>query len=258
MNCKDIVEKYLSELKSNFITEPTKYGCNVITPYMAFNGEPLSFYVEEKGEYLRITDGGNTLLDLKTINVNTNSGNERELYTEILKLYQIGETNGEIFVDADINNFAQRLIFYLDAIHSLYDLEFFVKPSRRKSFHKAVSEYCDVNDLKCDYLKTITIGTFEHTIDIMSKNHANLIQTVGTTEIQPTLKAFAGKKMFPFLELEIPKYKTEKDKYDRVVIYDEIIDWDVQSMDLMKEFSDNIYTWKNTKKEKILEDLLEV
>jgi hypothetical protein len=46
--------------------------------------------------------------------------------------------------------------------------------------------------------------------------------------------------------------------YYRVIIYDETVEWDNQSIGLMEDFSDDLLTWKNTKKEKKLERLLTV
>ena len=86
MNCKDIVIKYLKSLELNFITEPTEIGCHVITPFMGFNGEPIHFYVEEYSGFLRLTDAGNSLLDLKTLDIDVSNGKEKEIQSKREKI----------------------------------------------------------------------------------------------------------------------------------------------------------------------------
>jgi hypothetical protein len=260
MHCKDIVKKYLKELEINFITEPTDFGCHIITPFMGFNGEAIHFYVEEYDGFLRLSDAGNSLLDLKTLDIDISSGKEKEIYDEILRLYTVGESDGEIILDTKIDELSKKLIFYINALQSIYNLEFIKTPSRKKKFVQTIREYCIVNELKHLYLEKITIGNnIIEPIDLMSKDHKNLIQTVGTTvEIQSSMRKFAETKIIPFIYLELPKYKKFKDKYYRVIIYDETVDWDENTIYQMEEVSEEIITWDKTKKEKKLEKLLTV
>ena len=259
MICKEIIKNYLSHLQKSFIVKQTELGCHIITPFMAFNGEPINFYIEEIPGGLRLTDAGNTLMDLKTIHIDVDSGKEEQVYSEILHLYEVGEQDNEIIVDTSLEQLADRLILYINGLQALYNMEYLTIPSRKKTFHQTVHDYCETNELKHKYMQKIKVGDVEDTIDIMSIDFKNLIQTMGiVAEFPQNMKAFAEKKLFIFMKFEIPKYISEKEKYKRIIIFDESINWDNQCMSLMEDFSDKLITWNNTKKEKELEKLLTI
>lgn len=259
MICKDIIKKYLSHLQESFIVKQTELGCHIITPFMAFNGEPINFYIEEIPSGLRLTDAGNTLMDLKTIHIDIDSGKEEEIFSEILHLYEVGEHDNEIIVDTSLEQLADRLVLYINGLQAIYNMEYLTIPSRKKTFHQTVHDYCETNELKHKYMQKIKLGYVEDTIDIVSIDFKNLIQTIGIVgESLQNMKTFAEKKLILFIKLEIPKFVSEKEEYERVIIYDESINWDNQCMSLMEDFSDKLFTWSDTKKEKKLEKLLTV
>lgn len=254
MKCKDIIEKYLSFLKENFIVKETHLGCYIITPYIGYNGESIDIYIEELGGgVFRITDSGNTLVDLSTINVDVNSGKGKEIFKELLELYEINEEAGELFVNVyNIDDLPKKLNLFINAINSILCLEYLKMPAREKKFSQIVHEYCSLNDLKHYYQRQIVIRNVKHTIDISSIDLKNLIQTIGTTiDIPSTMKRFTEVKIFPFVEIETSP--TERDKYYRVVIYDDSIEWDNESTAIMENHSDELLSWKEREK---LRDIL--
>jgi len=249
MKCKDIIEKYLSFLRENFIVEETDLGCYIITPHIGYNGEPIDLYIEEAGGGIfRLTDSGNTLVDLSTVNVEVNSGKGKEIFEELLRLYEIKEEMGELFIELDsIEELPRKLNSFIDVIHSILDLEYLKVPAREKKFSWMVHEYCSLNDLKHHYMKQIAIRNVKHTIDILSIDFKNLIQTIGTsTEVPSTMKRFTEVKIFPFIEIETNPQ--EREKYYRAVIYDDSIKWDNESMAIIENHSDELFSWKERKK----------
>ncbi len=254
MKCKDIIEKYLAFLKENFIVKKTELGCYIISPYISYRGEPIDIYIEEleKGIF-RITDSGNTLVDLSTINIDVNSGKIKEIFEELLELYELKEEGGELFVEVNrLEDLPKKLSMFINALHSILDLEYLKTPARERKFSYLVHEYCSLNNLKHYYQKQIIIRRVKHTIDITSLDLKNLIQTIGTTlDIPSNMKRFTEVKIFPFVEMEaIPE---QKEKYYRVVLYDDTISWDSESMALMETHSDEIFGWKEREK---LKDIL--
>ncbi len=256
MICKGIIKNYLTFLEESFHIEETPNGCRIITPFIGFNGESITFYIEQQENFLKLTDKGNTLIDLEIKHIQVDSDKEKEIFDEILKLYEVYEESGKIVVYTDENNLAYNLSLYINALQSLYSMEYMTPPARLKPFNKTVREYCKLNKLEHKYLLPIKIGTMPYTIDIMSIDFKNLIQTVGTSiDVRSHMRTFTKEKMVPFLTLELEKYAEEKKKYYRVAIYEDELSWDDESLLLMTDYSDDIIKWTDRKK---LEPLLTV
>lgn len=256
MICKDIIDNYLSYLKQSFVTENTTTGCRIITPFIGFNGESIIFYVEQYGENLRITDKGNTLIDLEVKDVHIDSGKEKEIFDDILNLYEIKEESGRIIVDTNIEKLSYHLILYINALQSLYCMEYISAPARFKPFTQTVHEYCELNKLMHEYKYRITLGVVKYTIDIVSMDTKNLIQTIGTNiQMKSYMKDYTEGKIFPFLTLALEKYSLERNRFYKVVLYEDEVQWDNESMALMEDYSDLILKWTERKK---LEKLLTV
>ena len=257
MICKDIIKNYLSFLKESMVVEETNRGCHIITPFIRYDNEAVDVYIEQlDSNRLRLTDAGNTLMDLEVVNVSVNFGKEQEIFLNLLKLFDIYEESGELYLDTNLEEFSSKLSTFINALQSISDLEYLKAPSRLKSFHQVVHEYCVMNELKHKYLYQLTIGDGRYTVDVSSEDLKNLIQTIGTqVEIPRSMIRFTEQKVFPFLLMELEKYKIEKDKYYRVVMYEDSIAWDDQSMALMEDYSDDILKWSERKR---LETLLTV
>lgn len=257
MICKDIIKNYLSFLKESFIVEETNRGCHITTPFIRYDGEIIDIYIEQlDSDRLRLTDAGNTLMDLEVVNINVNFGREQELFLELLKLFEIYEESGELYYDTNLKMLPQKLSIFINALQSISDLEYLKTPSRLKSFHQIVHEYCVMNQFEHKYLYQLPIGDGIYTIDVSSIDIKNLIQTFGTqVEIPRNMVRFTEQKIFPYLLMETDKYKIEKEKYYRYAMYDDSIDWDNQSMALMEDYTDDIIKWSERKK---LEPLLTI
>jgi len=254
MICKDIINKYLSYLEQSFVIENTRTGCRIITPFIGYNGESITFYVDQLGDNLRITDKGNTLIDLEIKDIHIDSGKEKEIFDDLLNLYELKEESGRIVVDTDIQNLPHFLALYINALQSLYCMEYISSPARLKPFTQIVHEYCELNKLIHQYKYRIKLGAVNYTIDITSMEVKNLIQTIGTNiQMKSYMKDYTEGKIIPFLTLELEKYLQERTKFYRVILYEDEVNWDNESMALMEDYSDEIIKWTERKKlEKLL------
>ena len=150
-----------------------------------------------------------------------------------------------IVKDTKIDSLGNDLLNYINALHMFSDLEYLSTSARTKSFSDQVHEYCNKYKLKHSFRMGINIKGFVYHLDIVDFKEKNLIQTNGVpTDETATMRNHTIIKTFPFVEIELAKIE----RYYRVIMYDDNINWDSGSMVLMENHSDDLIKWREKKK----------
>jgi len=243
-NCEEYIRAYLNFLSESFSFEFTEQGCIIYTPFIGYDGDPIGFYIKETGdgEYL-IRDMGDTLLHLQMFGIDITRGGNKELFNNILSIYDVNELNDEIYLKASRENLGDNINSFVLALQAIMHLEYRKTPAKPVDFNKKLHQYCEASQIPHKYQITIT-AKGKHIIDISSIDERKLIQAFGTVLETPSqIKRYTEVKLFPFLELELLERKEYK-----VSLYDEKTSWDIDSMVLMESYSDDVIKWSDRKK----------
>ena len=248
-NCTDYYVQYIEYLQKSFTVEQTPYGCVIYTPNIGYNGDPITLYIFDVSENeCVISDMGETLFNLDIYGINVGRGGYKEIFNNIISIYNVNESNNEISTKTSIENVGKCINSFISAIQAIQNLEFKKMPPKPIAFPKLVHQYYTANQIPHKYKSEITTKS-RHFIDIMSMDGKTLIQAFGTsTETPSDIKRQTEIKLFPFLELKIEDRKEYK-----ISLYDERVRWDRESIPLMESYSDEMVKW--SQKDKIISAL---
>ncbi|MDP2845279.1 MAG: DUF1828 domain-containing protein [Candidatus Methanoperedens sp.] len=243
-DCMEHIQQYLSFLRESFTFKSTEQGCMIYTPFIGYDGDPVSFYINEidDGNYI-IRDMGDTLLYLEMFGIDATRGGNKEIFENILSIYNVKELNDEISLKTSKDKLGENINSFILALQAIMHLEYRKKPAMPVDFNTKAHLYCNANQLRHKYLYPIQ-ARGEHVIDIVSIDEKNLIQALGTVLETPSqIKRYTEIKLFPFLELRILERKEYK-----ISLYDDKVLWDNNSMIWMEDYSDEMIKWSERQK----------
>ncbi len=243
-NCEEYIRPYLNFLSESFSFEFTEHGCIIYTPFIGYDGDPISFYIKEidDKEYI-IRDMGDTLLHLEMFGIDVTRGGNKEIFNNILSVYGVAELNDEISLKTSKEKLGEDMNSFILALQAIMNLEYRKTPAKPVDFNKKVHQYCEATQLPHKYQITIR-AKGKHIIDIASIDEKKLVQALGTILETPSqIKRYTEVKLFPYLELMILK----REEY-KVSLYDDEVSWDNDSIALMENYSDDLIKWSDRNK----------
>lgn len=142
MECKEIIEMYLTSLKEKFAIEPADSGCIIYTPYLDPSNDPISVFVERHGDRYRISDMTQAYeyLFLHGLEIKPESSQKKHLNI-ILNRLGISFSENELFVVVPKEELADGITHLIDALKTTQDLIFTTKPRKYSDFGEEVASW---------------------------------------------------------------------------------------------------------------------
>lgn len=142
ITCEDILSSYYQYLSDNFTCYPEGNYIAIETPYLYSDGDVIYFYLEQRGEEVRLTDLGETIRRLAIYNINWNSSRIQSLFSKILNRTGISSTRGVLVTKVlPGDNLADLVSDLVQAIQQIDDLVFTLKDYVPKSFRDEVETF---------------------------------------------------------------------------------------------------------------------
>lgn len=127
-----LITQYANWIKDNYvIRELDSEWHEVVTPFLDSHNDLIEIYLKQEGNSILLSDGGNTLQELRMSGVifDSQHPNRQHELENILRCYGItNNTDNELVVYADANSFPKVKHRFIQAILSIYDLSILAQP----------------------------------------------------------------------------------------------------------------------------------
>jgi hypothetical protein len=242
MNCEDIVKSYLESLREKFTYEPVESGCIIYTPYLDPSNDSISVLVEKIGDNYRISDMNQAFeyLFLHGLEIKDNSGQKQLLNVTLNRLGVSLDVN-EIVVEVkreEIPDGIQRLI---EAIKSIADLVFTVKPRNYTDFGDEVASWLRENNIMHERKKEYQGISKPITVDFIIPRSMNpAFMYALHAEGKGYASVGANRVIVNLIELERAGHN-----FYSICVLDDIVDADVwgDNYDTLKTYSNKVLFW---------------
>ena len=157
MECKKVIEQYITSLNEKFTVESVNSGCVIYTPYLDPSNDPISIFVERHGDHYRISDMTQAYeyLFLHGLEIKPESSQKKHLNI-ILNRLGISFLENELFVDVDKNGLADGITRLIDALKTTQDLIFTTKPRKYSDFGEEVASWLNESGVNFERKKDYT------------------------------------------------------------------------------------------------------
>ena len=148
---KYLVDSYVEWIRQGLIIREVKGGWyEIVTPFLNHKNDMIELYIKEEGEQITLSDGGNTINELKLSGLDISKSAKRsEDLNMILRSFGLQRVNGgkEISVKTDKKRFPEVKHRLIQAILSVDDM-FMLSESKVKSFFvEDISDFFELNDV---------------------------------------------------------------------------------------------------------------
>jgi len=150
MECAQIIDKTLKELKIGFKCIPYDRGLGIVTPYLYPDNDLIEIYVEElTGKRIRVTDLGETLRHLVSQGIDVLSSSKRKFMLEqISKRLHVQVVEGRLEKEGAVADVGNMLLDVAAAANSVAGLVFTSKAYEPAEFPEEVSGYLKSKEIE--------------------------------------------------------------------------------------------------------------
>ncbi|MBI2917885.1 MAG: DUF1828 domain-containing protein [Chloroflexi bacterium] len=143
MQCEQVVERAIGELKGAFRCVPYERGLCIVTPYLYPDNDLVEVFVEElAGGRVRVTDLGETLRHLASQGVDVlDSPKRRFMLEQIAKRLHVVVAGGRLEKEGDPHEVGSVLLDVAAAAHSTAGLAYTSKAYEPAEFPEEVSAF---------------------------------------------------------------------------------------------------------------------
>jgi hypothetical protein len=148
---KELVNSYVEWIRKGLSLREVGDGWHeVVTPFLNHRNDMIELFLKQEGNnQVIISDGGNTLNELRLSGVELERGGKRtEELNTILRSFGITKNdNNELFVKTDANKFPEVKHRIIQAVLSIDDLFVLSKPKVESFFIEDVTTFFDLNEV---------------------------------------------------------------------------------------------------------------
>ncbi len=148
---KYLVDSYVEWIRQGLIISEIKGGWyEIITPFLNHKNDMIELYIKEEGEQITLSDGGNTINELKLSGLDVGKSAKRsEDLNMILRSFGLQRVNGgkEISVKTDKKRYPEVKHRLIQAILSVDDMFMLSEPKVKSFFTEDVSDFFELNDV---------------------------------------------------------------------------------------------------------------
>lgn len=148
---KYLVDSYVEWIRQGLIIREVKGGWHeIVTPFLNHKNDMIELYIKEEGEQITLSDGGNTINELKLSGLDISKSAKRsEDLNVILRSFGLQRVNNgkEISVKTDKKRFPEVKHRLIQAILSVDDIFMLSEPKVKSFFIEDVSVFFELNDV---------------------------------------------------------------------------------------------------------------
>ncbi len=143
-----LLDQYTAWLKDKTVLRQMKDWVEITTPYLDRHNDYLQIYARrENGAYL-LTDGGDTIEDLRLSGCNLESPRRQDLLHTTLNGFGVKLNNDTLEVHASPDHFALRKHNLLQAMLAVNDLFYVASPIVKSLFHEDVVAWLELHRIR--------------------------------------------------------------------------------------------------------------
>ncbi len=148
VECRSLVDTYLTWLRERFTVEDVEGACEITTPFLDRHNDRLQIYVVRKDHGLRLTDDGYIISDLEACGCAIDTPNRQGILRAVLNGFGVREEHGELCVDASLSNFAQKKHALVQAMLAVNDMFVAAKHRVTTLFFEDVGRFLDDHEVR--------------------------------------------------------------------------------------------------------------
>jgi len=245
------VDNYYNWLREKtFIQKDTNTDWFLInTPFVGAFNDTIEIYAQKNGNHLKLSDNGETMsnLELQGLHIQ-GSKRRRAILDTILINYGVKTENGELTIEANVDDFSQSKHNFLSAIIEINDLYVLSNHNVASIFKEDVRNYLDSHDIiyTPDFISKGTTGLeFNFDFQIAQKNKEIVIKSFNTIN-KSNLPTF----LFAWDDIKPVREKITKKNVNAIAIINDI-DKEVRTefLDALKAKNADYILWSERESE---------
>lgn len=151
-NCNDILESYRRLLSDGLSIKRTKFGCEILTPFLKSNNDAFTVYVEDVGNgRFRVTDLGETITEFELSGLSLASPKQKSLLQRIQKTTSTSIEDYCIEKECDFEGLPYAIQSVLRAMDDVAHMEYLAREATIVEFPKLVYSYLKNRNLSLEY-----------------------------------------------------------------------------------------------------------
>lgn len=146
--CQQLVESYVSWLRDRITVTDLNGVCEITTPFLDRHNDRMQIYVVPSNGALRITDDACILGDLESSGFTLSTPKRQNMLHEILNGFGVETKDGELFVEASIENFPYKKHSLVQAMLAVNDMFMTAQPHVATLFLQDVAHFLDEHEVR--------------------------------------------------------------------------------------------------------------
>ena len=185
LECEQLIETYLSWLRTGITVEGLEEGCELTTPFLDRHNDHLQIYATRTNGKIELTDDGYILADLRASGLELSTPKRRAILETTLNGFGVQINHNRLVVEASQRNLGQRLHALVQAMLAVNDMFMMAQPRVETLFWEDVRAFFDANDIRYSPRVKLAGRTgFDHNVDFLiprSRQHVEkLVQTINS------------------------------------------------------------------------------
>lgn len=147
---QELIDSYVDWIKKGISLREVKGGWHeIVTPFLNHKNDMIELYVRENNGQIILSDGGNTINELKMSGLDVEKSKKRLSELEnILQSFGIHKNGGrEITISTDAKRFPEVKHRLIQAILAIDDMHVLSEPKVRSFFIEDVEDYLELNEV---------------------------------------------------------------------------------------------------------------
>lgn len=173
VDCKEIVDQYVTSLKDGFHCVHTEKRLRVVTPYLYPDNDFIEFFIEDLGiGHVKITDLGEVFRHLHSQGFDVNASTKRKFLAEtIASRVNIDILRGRLVRETEIKEIAGAIFDMITALKGVADLIYTSRTYEPATFFEEVKDFLEDEQVKYESkIKVRGVSEKSYTVDFRVRN----------------------------------------------------------------------------------------
>lgn len=167
MDIQKLLNDYMKWLKTEITFDKIGEYYEITTPYLNNANDYLQIYVKQENEEIFFTDDGEIIHNMKMNGIQLNQNRKNHLQ-KILNQFGVKLEGDELVAKAQLNNFAQKKHFFIQAMLRVDDMFSMVKTRETSFFIDDVQSFFEKKDIYySENVQFMGVSGFSHNYDFL-------------------------------------------------------------------------------------------
>lgn len=167
MDIQKLLDDYMKWLKTEITFDKIGEYYEITTPYLNNANDYLQIYVKQENEEIFFTDDGEIIHNMKMNGIQLNQNRKNHLQ-KILNQFGVKLEGDELVAKAQLNNFAQKKHFFIQAMLRVDDMFSVVKTRETSFFIDDVQSFFEKKDIYySENVQFMGVSGFSHNYDFL-------------------------------------------------------------------------------------------